>query len=723
MKKVLLLTVLLFQLTISFGQKPQWGPWTTMACYKGIQYSVANLGYDKSTNKYWWNVRWKNNYSKAVSFDGQVIINGENSLHGGFGNIQPGGVSTYTSLPYKSNSTNFTVSVNNVCFADRYGGCSATLEGYPNYAECDNGTPNYKVNAKKSSGNPPTNPSTGSKNQNSSTGNIDEQIKTLTKRRNELCLQVVKIDQGTYNNICDSWQGRNQLPTKEQTLAYLKEDIHKLETRLNANGNTTTNTSKNDLTEYNRSKADLERQMAEKNAERQQQANQLASQRQQFVNTYNEGVALGNTGKYNDAAVKYQQAIGLATNETDRQNAQNAYNRITKVANQTQAINQLTSATAEFLKVLNNRKRANKSALSSEDAQVLLGIVNSETPFDYAQNIIDIFSDLGYTYKSTDKLSYGGMYISMFDNSTIQWPLSIVIDPASKYDPYNKIKFSYQRKEKLYNQLLALGDNLSGFSIKGISPTRKKEEEQKNTEKEQKTLVEELKKKEIAAKFAEIIPVKSSKIVDTNVSVESVLKKYIIARGGEEKLKAVESITILTESEKFSMSMTATYGKIISKGTYDGNNFKSVFNGTTGYSEFNGKKTILDNDQVALYKTTQPIEQIFKSQNNNDLKLGEVIENFKGKDCYTITENSKFKYINLINKQFFDIITGLRVGTETISTAPNYNSTSYVYYDDYRSIGGILFPFSMLRIDEKNLTKTITTEIKLNVNIIENDFQ
>lgn len=267
MKKIFLFTVLLFQLTISFGQKPQWGPWTTMACYKGIQYRVANLGYDKSTNKYWWNVRWKNNYSKAVSFDGQVIINGENSLHGGFGNIQPGGISTYTSLPYKSSSTNFTVSVNNVCFANSYGGCSATLESYPNYAECDNGTPNYKINAKKSANTNSNSNSQGTSNQNSSTGSIDEQIKSLTKRRNELCLQVVKIDQNTYNNICDSWQGRNQLPTKEQTLAYLKEDIRKLQTRLNANGNTTTNTSKNDLTEYNLSKADLERQTHERNQE------------------------------------------------------------------------------------------------------------------------------------------------------------------------------------------------------------------------------------------------------------------------------------------------------------------------------------------------------------------------------------------------------------------------------------------------------------------------
>ncbi len=160
MKKYLLLLVFALQISSAFAKEAQWGPWTSVSCYKGIQYSVMNLGFNKSTNSYWWNVRWKNNYSKAVSFDGEVIIGGENSLNGGFGNIQPGGTQTYTSLPYKSSSINFTVRVTKVCFSDRYGGCSTNLEGYPNYAECDNGMPNYKINPKKIANNSQGGPST-----------------------------------------------------------------------------------------------------------------------------------------------------------------------------------------------------------------------------------------------------------------------------------------------------------------------------------------------------------------------------------------------------------------------------------------------------------------------------------------------------------------------------------------------------------------------------------
>jgi|GEM_PF-2421372 len=181
MKRRLLLLVFLLQVNFAFGQEPKWGPWTSISCYKGIQYSINNLGYNKSTNSYWWNIRWKNNYGKAVSFDGVVTIGGESVIRGGWGNIQPGGIQTYTSVPYKSSSTNFTVNVTNVCFGDRYGGCSRTIAGYPNYADCDNGTPNYKINAKQTTGNPQggpsataansTAPSAGNQNVNSSAAN------------------------------------------------------------------------------------------------------------------------------------------------------------------------------------------------------------------------------------------------------------------------------------------------------------------------------------------------------------------------------------------------------------------------------------------------------------------------------------------------------------------------------------------------------------------------
>jgi len=121
---------------------------------------------------------------------------------------------------------------------------------------------------------------------------------------------------------------------------------------------------------YTINKADLERQAQEENNRMQQQAIQAANKKQQFINVYNEGVALGNTGKYSEAATKYQQAIGLATNETDRQTAQNAYNKATKTGNQLQAINQATSTLTDAAKIIdaaNEEKRKQKQLLRQQE--------------------------------------------------------------------------------------------------------------------------------------------------------------------------------------------------------------------------------------------------------------------------------------------------------------------------------------------------------------------
>ena len=463
MKKIFLLTVLLFQLTIVFAQKPQWGPWTTMACYKGIQYSVANLGYDKSTNKYWWNVRWKNNYSKAVSFDGEVVIDGENSLHGGFGNIQPGGVSTYTSLPYKSNSTNFTVTVNNVCFADRYGGCSATLEGYPNYAECDNGTPNYKVNAKRSASTNSNSNSQGTSNQNSSTGNIDEQIKTLTKRRNELCLQVAKIDQVTYNNICDSWQGRNQIQTKEQTLAYLKEDIRKLETRLDANGNPAANTSKNDLTEYNRSKADLERQIEEKNAEGKQKS-------QNYTQAMNAGINAHNSGNYAEAKRQFSIALNNCNTEDARLKAKDYYDKTINAERSQHTISAVKSIKPTLMNIAKSidDASAEKRAAKQNNIKELLGknqIGNTQLFHSFSQDVLNTFNIYG-------KITFDGRQNSdeQFEKNKDSRSVMFVFDKLIINTFWTFVK----QFESMYNRLnIQCGDDVMFNKIISEKPYNK----------------------------------------------------------------------------------------------------------------------------------------------------------------------------------------------------------------------------------------------------------
>lgn len=61
-----LLSVFLFQLTLSFAQSNDWGPWQTTACFKGLQFRTRPMSANPNNfSKY---IQFRNNYSKKVAF-------------------------------------------------------------------------------------------------------------------------------------------------------------------------------------------------------------------------------------------------------------------------------------------------------------------------------------------------------------------------------------------------------------------------------------------------------------------------------------------------------------------------------------------------------------------------------------------------------------------------------------------------------------------------------
>jgi TPR repeat protein len=214
------------------------------------------------------------------------------------------------------------------------------------------------------------------------------------------------------------------------------------------NNSNTSNTQQNDLTEYNRSKADLERQMQQKN--------------QEIANS-------------NAEAQRQQQLLKQQQEQQRQQQIQ-------------QGINQITTATVDLVTYFATRNNALRNSLGKEDGQALLNIVNSENPTNYTQNVIQIFTDLGYTLRKTETKN-GATFITMNnDVNNINDLLFVFIHPAS-YDYYNRISFSYYRKQKLKEQLAVLGANLKDLNdleLSGISPSN----QQKKAEKDKKNLDE-----------------------------------------------------------------------------------------------------------------------------------------------------------------------------------------------------------------------------------------
>lgn len=655
MKKIFLLTILLFQLTFVFGQNTQWSNWTSMSCYQGFKTSANNLGFVKSINEYSWKMKIKNNYNRKVHFNMSWIVGNEKQSIGRF-SLNPGEETNHVSYYFKSNSTSWQVEVTEVCFGENWMSCTNGC-----YAECDNGSPKQ----------PNCDKNTGSTNSTNQSNNSNQQT-----------------------------------------------------------------TQQNDLSEYNRSKADLERQMAEKNAEGQRKS-------QNYTTAMNTGISAHNLGNYAEAKNQFSIALNNCNTEEARQKAQEYYNKSVnaeKSQAKIKAIGELTTATTNLITYFANRKNALRNSLSQEDGQALIDIVNSENPTEYVQNIIQIFTDLGYTYRKTEKDNYGTTITMNNDAANINDFMLIFIRPAS-YSDYNSIGFSYHRKEKLLAQLSVFGNKLEGYKfpeIKGVPPSRKekvdaivRKQEEEKSNKEQYVINVNKWVKDFSITNSDIV-------IDDNITVETILNKNIEAIGGIQKLKEVQNVVINEDyGDGYDHKIIIAFGKYAENTTKpNGKPYsKKIFVGKKGYSVFLGDKSkLLESEKQELVKK-EPIDIL--SIQKLQLTIGKILE-FNGKDCYTLINEERATFgenLFYINTYFFDVTSGLLIGkTQYLNTKPN--DKHYDIYEDYESIDGILFYTKETSFYDSDKKTTVVIDgqlkknayinkrkIKINQNLTDKDFE
>jgi hypothetical protein len=66
MKKIFLLTTVLFQVVFLFGQSTEWSQWQTVKCFKGLQFRTRQMTTEPNNfNQY---IQFKNNYAQKVAF-------------------------------------------------------------------------------------------------------------------------------------------------------------------------------------------------------------------------------------------------------------------------------------------------------------------------------------------------------------------------------------------------------------------------------------------------------------------------------------------------------------------------------------------------------------------------------------------------------------------------------------------------------------------------------
>ncbi|UBB89949.1 hypothetical protein J4771_00940 [Candidatus Kaistella beijingensis] len=244
MKKIFLLTILLFPLTFAFGQvvsaTPQYGNnWTTSACYSGISYRLSKANYNKTTGDYLYSIQFKNSYSKAIRFEFVVRDNindcydaiknsstqniimqaNSTSIGGGTDNINAknggGQVVLIGNLVFEGTKNNFTGTAEK---CDGGGICpicatvGTSKYSCPNYPSSNNSINNQNTQ--------PTTTTRGSQNQtNQSQHNQANQV-TTTQQSTEIPQQQPLTD---YNNtIKDFMQSIPNVQESKETLDKMK---------------------------------------------------------------------------------------------------------------------------------------------------------------------------------------------------------------------------------------------------------------------------------------------------------------------------------------------------------------------------------------------------------------------------------------------------------------------------------------------------------------------
>ena len=178
----------------------------------------------------------------------------------------------------------------------------------------------------------------------------------------------------------------------------------------------------------------------------------------------------------------------------------------------------------------------------------------------------------------------------------------------------------------------------------------------------------------------------------TGITVETVLNKYIEAIGGKEKVESVNAVSMLAEAEVQGMklqmvSIQARPNKMVQMMMMMGNTMmKMVFDGEKGAVSQQGMSSPLpESETQELINSTLPFEEL-GWLNDSNVKFSSVDEE-DGKTLHVL-EVSKNTFVA------YDAETGLKFKQTEMGDMPDGSKIPQsTYFDDYREINGVLFPY------------------------------
>ena len=207
------------------------------------------------------------------------------------------------------------------------------------------------------------------------------------------------------------------------------------------------------------------------------------------------------------------------------------------------------------------------------------------------------------------------------------------------------------------------------------------------------------------------------KEISSDVTVASILEKYISKVGGKDKLSAINTISIVAnvtipgapftpraDIKEKSPNLSSLVMSVEGMGTL----MTQKFDGEGGYMEQMGQKIPMEEDQIESSKSKKGLfEEIYMDDSEMEIiSLGPV----DGKDAYKIkVKENNFRY--------YDAESGLIIMTEEVTQQGGNTITSITKYSDYKEVDGIMYAFKReiqagpQKIDFEILTVTFNEEI------------
>lgn len=208
--------------------------------------------------------------------------------------------------------------------------------------------------------------------------------------------------------------------------------------------------------------------------------------------------------------------------------------------------------------------------------------------------------------------------------------------------------------------------------------------------------------------------------VPAGVTAETVLKAYISAIGGEEKLAAVDTYALYAQASVQGMTLDMEMKKgsdseFMQEVKLQGTPYtKQVYNGQTGYMLVQGRKMDLNEDQLASMKAESSIFPETEWVANGGATL-EKIAKVDGNNAYLITYQGK--------EYYYDVETGYKVQTIEEQEAMGQKVKVTIKYKDYKDVAGVKFPYVLTQEAGPQAIDFTVSEIKINEGVSKEDFK